>query len=89
MKKEELIAEAKKRYPVGTVFLEAISDKPQYTVRKISDSEGGAGWYTDEHIIIYVEGITSCGKYLYRDGKWADIVSYPKDYIQEEGYPIF
>ena len=85
MKKAELIAEAKKRYPIGTVFTSPVGSdsKERYTVREFSNSEGGNGWYTNQHIIIYVEGITGYGKYLYLNGKWADIISYPEEYVPE------
>ncbi len=89
MKKAELVAEAKKRYPVGTVFLDAFEkNEKQYTVKEFSDYEGGNGWYDDNYIIVYVEGIDGCGKYLYRDGKWADIVSLPNKEIPTKYHEI-
>lgn len=93
MKIAELIAEAKRRYPIGTVFIALTEDEKPYTVREFSNSEGSNGWYTDEHIIIYVEGVTGSGKYLYRKGQWADIVSYPDGYVSEcpinNSFPIY
>lgn len=92
MNKTELLAEAKKRFPIGTVFLDAAHDD-QYTVKKYDDHEGDNGWHTDKYIIIYVENITGCGKYLYLDGKWAEVVSYPEGYVPEcpinNSFPIY
>lgn len=93
MNKKELIAEAKRRYPIGTVFIALTEDEKPYTVKEFSSSEGGNGWYTDEHIIIYVEGVTGSGKYVYRKGQWADIVSYPDGCVPEgtinNSFPIY
>lgn len=85
MTKEEILAKAKQDFPIGTIFKEATSDKI-YTVESFDKGDTN-GWNTTEHIIIYVEGIQGCGKYLYYKGKWAECISRPEVIINN--YSIY
>lgn len=76
--KEELLAEAKKRYPIGTKFLDASGDKyyPFVEVSKFKESD--KSWYTNKHVIVYCKQTSHRGYYLYYAGKWATIISTPE-----------
>lgn len=89
MTKEKLILEAKRRYPIGTVFLEATNGEEKYTVKKFDDDLGRGGWYSTNCIIVHVRGGTVWGKYLYFNGKWADIIKYPKGWIKTVNCEIY
>ena len=70
MSAEELLKEAQRRFPIGTQFKDVISDKNVYTLKKF-DVANKEGWTTYEHIIVWCENLTGCGKYLYKRGVWA------------------
>jgi len=70
--KEQLLEEAKKRYPIGTKFKSLLSG----TIYTVSDYSGtiSNGWLSKDYVIVYVEGVVSRGEYLYKSGDWAEIV---------------
>lgn len=65
MNKDELLAEALKRYSIGTVFLSAYSGN-KYTVDKIAPQ-----WSNLESIVVGSRGA------VYYSGKWAEIIQQP------------
>lgn len=73
MEKEELLIEAKIRFSIGTKFREP-NDSRIYTV-KAFDNTNVNSWNSNRYIIVWVEGITGCGKYLYNDGVWAETIT--------------
>lgn len=81
MTKEDLLSEAVSKFPVGTVF-----NNGSIIGRTMSDVtvDGKPRWdYTD--IIINIQG---GGNFtIYRDGKWADIISGPVG--SEPNYSIY
>lgn len=77
MSEKELIAEAKRRYPIGTKFVSPKDFKAE-TLR------GSGNIVTDDNFYMSSVGITSSGiYYVYQDGIWADIVEPTKDEILE------
>lgn len=70
MNKEELVAEAIKRYPPGTRFISCMDSE---------DVIVGNHHYTPENgkDRIAVDGKGCTGRLIYLDGGWADIVSVP------------
>ena len=69
MSAEELLKEAQRKYPIGTVFEEVITLN-YYTVESF-DVNNKNDWSTNRHIIVWCNGIKGCGKYLYKNGVWA------------------
>lgn len=73
--KEELLAYAKKYYPVGTKFKSAENGKT-YTVKK---SKNGESHYTtpglDLSILAYIDTDACIGEFLYYNGRWAEIIT--------------
>lgn len=84
MTNEERLSIAQKRYPIGTKFRCAGFGKEHVLERFDVDKRNH--WNTADYIIVYVEGVSGCGKYLYKNGKWADIISTPN---QEKGYELW
>lgn len=85
MDKEELLKEAKLRYPIGTVFKDAWQHIEYVCDDDLSDPNKNS-WFTDKFLIIWAKDkmgnrITNQGKYLFFENKWAEIVSYPENYI--------
>ncbi len=81
MTKEELIAEAKRRYPIGCV----IDQVPAYgcgNKLKITTHENPS-------LIHGSFSIGGIGVYEPLTKKWAEIVSYPKNYIVNNNELIF
>lgn len=80
LSKEELLEEAKRRYPIGTEY-EAIGGSKfisEGTVRLIK--KGDKGCSGDINI-----SVCKIGNYkglVYQDGKWADIISKPEEIFQ-------
>lgn len=70
MKKHELLIEAMKRYPFGTKFL-SIAHKEKC----ISNGIFYFGAIDKENILTEVDSI---GRYVYRAGKWAEIITEEK-----------
>lgn len=71
MSKEELLEEAKRRYPVGTNF------KSPYSGNEIKIVGINFKFNTNEKDIYEV----NTNGFVYYEGKWAEIVSLPKDYV--------
>lgn len=71
MNKEELLEEAKLRYPVGCKFKSAYNGNLE-----TCDIEPFYYKYYDNDIAARSEGGV-----IYYKNKWAEIVSYPEDYI--------
>jgi len=82
MTKEELLSEAILKFPVGTVFNNAqiISNSTM-----LDRTVGGTPKWDYSDIIVNVQ---TGGNYtIYRDGKWADIISGPVG--SEPNYSIY
>jgi len=76
--KEKLLEEAKLRYPIGTIIKSALKgDKNPITIRV--DRIGPIHRINERFIIWNVQENSYIG-FLYDDGKWAEVVEYPKDY---------
>ena len=90
LSKEELLEEAKRRYPVGTYFK---SPDDGYKIREVKPYNIGSDitWYWSEEpkgpvirslsslFCQDVEGKPTCSNpHVYKDGKWAEIVSKPE-----------
>ena len=78
---KELLNEAYRRYPKGTEFKSAYRGTPMV-------SYGIGGWANNisgsKNIIWSLdEGNANYG-WLYKNGKWAEIISYPKNYIKPQ-----
>lgn len=72
-KKEDLLAEAKRRYPIGTKFKCA-------HIKEINDSRGSInGIFTvTNYCLMDKNKVHSGNGWLYFEGKWAEIVESPK-----------
>jgi hypothetical protein len=70
LSKEELLAEAQRRYPIGTKF-KCTYDKKVYTVYSYSNVIKN-GWVYENDLVVQVEEKTGIGRYLYFQGKWAE-----------------
>lgn len=68
MSKEELLEEAKRRYPIGTKFKSAYSGDER-KIKNISFIFDGYGKDIYE---------TNTGNYVYYNGKWSEIIELPK-----------
>lgn len=81
MTNEELLAEAKRRYPVGTIFRVAhIIDK----ICTIKDHKYEKNTFVNNssglHINFLINEIDDCNMgSVYFNGEWAEIISLPKD----------
>lgn len=71
MTKNELLVKAKRDYPAGSIIKSA-GTQNEYPV--------GNNIFVTTHG--YVDN--SHRGYLYKEGKWAEIVSYPKGYVKQE-----
>lgn len=70
MSREELLEEAKERFPIDTVF----NNSKIIDARRANQIVKGNHRHDGDDIIAHVEG----GFFtIYRDGKWADIISRP------------
>jgi hypothetical protein len=81
MTKEDLLSEAVSKFPVGTVF-----NNGSIIGRSMSDvTVGGRPRWDYDDIIINIQG---GGNFtIYRNGKWADIISGPAG--SEPNYSIY
>lgn len=71
-----LLEEARRRYPIGTVFISA-----RYPNKKSTYNIHTPYWEFYNHNEISVNYNT--GASIYKDGIWGEIVSLPKDHIPE------
>jgi hypothetical protein len=90
MNEQEILAEAKRRFPIGTVFNE-VSDSIIAELKIIVDDDLSEpkkwGWLSKNHLIIYCKDrkgnrIKGKGFYIYKDGKYATIISRPNNNIE-------
>lgn len=89
--KNEFLEQAKINYPPGTKFKDAINGDLK-TLKSFDDNEGLNGWFRKNHIIVWTEESSTSGSYLYYNGKWAVIISYPDNYSPNQtinNYEIF
>jgi len=76
MDKEELLAEANRRYPIGTKFICAKGERLRKSTVKNFPSKNESWWWIDKrHIIVDVKEDSDYGYYLYYQGVWAKIIS--------------
>lgn len=78
----DLLKEAKKRYPIGTVFISP-QNRQKYTVTLCESVE--ESYYLADNDKEALATVTSSGTgdYLYYDNQWAEIISSP---IVDENY---
>ena len=89
MTKEELLDEAKRRYPVGTRYKYVGNNSPELSLitgdltfdSSTKDKIYGANWHVRSNPII-----NDCIVYI--DGIWAEIISKPEE-ICEETFQIW
>lgn len=84
MTKEELLIEAIRRYPIGTKFID-MNSTHEYIVERF-DTSNYNNWNSNRYIIVNCKDLYGCGKYLYLNGKWAEIIEYPEGYKQTKYY---
>jgi len=72
----ELLEEAKKRYPIGTIFISP-QNRRQYTVTLYKNVD--ESYYLTDHDTEALATINSSGTgdFLYYNGKWAEIILLP------------
>lgn len=97
MTKEELLAEAKRKYPVGTVFVSWDDDNRHRTVN-LYPGEKEITWYWCQNPSLCIrndngmktEGVFCSNPHVYKDGKWAEIISKPesKEFVLPEKWFI-
>lgn len=75
--KEELLEEAKKKYPVGTKFISVINK-----LHKSSVKNNYYAFYNNNYNEIVVN--SSFGASIYKNGKWAEIISLPEENNNEQ-----
>jgi hypothetical protein len=75
MTKKELLEKAKRDYPIGTIFI-GVGTTNKYELEGFQTANDH--WETSGRIIVHCKESTGCGEYLYKDGKWAEIVSKPE-----------
>lgn len=73
---EPLLNYAKKKYPVGCKFMAARGSGSKYTVESLDKFT----WYDSKNICIKLHGNGT----IYSNGKWAEIVSLPKEKVVEK-----
>lgn len=76
----ELLAEAKKRYPIGTVFKSSLNNTARSTVKN-----GELYLWRNTDICIDNQG----GYSVYTNGKWAEIISMPAPQEIINNYSIY
>jgi hypothetical protein len=76
--KEKLLEEAKLRYPIGCKIKSALEGDKHPIIVKV-DRIGAIDKINERFIIWNVQDNSYIG-FLYDDGKWAEVVEYPKDY---------
>lgn len=75
MTKEELLEEAKRRYPIGTQYIPAHVNKG---INEVTNSDHEMGNLGNIHVTSkYIEEGWNCC--IYYDGKWAELVSLPEE----------
>lgn len=72
MNKEQLLEEAKRKFPIGTKF-KAPDNNREYTVEGFDGIESN-GWLTDYHVLACIKEHKGVGQYLYYHGKWAEVI---------------
>ena len=88
MNRGELIEEAKKRYPIGTMY-NAL--EPNGTSNEVAEATRLPRVFDGSEVQVDVGR-----RYVYANGKWATVVSYPEGYVLSadvlqvvENYPIY
>lgn len=84
-----LIIEAQKRFPIGTVFRNCCGSLSKYTV---NDSYFKYGDNFNISVGVREENDSDYRGCVYYNGKWAEIISYPEGYKVERNinnYSIF
>jgi hypothetical protein len=76
MRMKELLQTCKLKYPIGTKFKECNGSNNIYTV-KAFDEKNTNSWNTSSYIIVHVEEMIGCGKYLYNNSIFSEIMSKP------------
>jgi hypothetical protein len=71
---EELIAEAKRRYPLGAI-VRSRYDNDLYT---ITSTDFKKDLYANRGEVIS----SNISVYLFSDGIWSEVIKYPKGYVQ-------
>lgn len=84
MTKEELLIEAQRKYPIGTKFRD-VNSIHEYIVERF-DIANYNDWNSNTYIIVHCKDLSRFGKYLYNNGKWAEIIEYPEGYKQTKYY---
>lgn len=79
---DDLLSEAKRRYPIGTVF-KAPDNNKIYTVESF-DSVEKNGWHKEGLLIVNVKECSGVGQYLCHNNKWAEIISTPTFTLPEK-----
>ena len=80
MTEEELITEAKRRYPIGTVFKSPENDET-YTVTKEGFYIGETPIKGENTVLAQLE---THGEYVYFNNTWAKVISYPHTITKEQ-----
>ncbi|TXG81386.1 MAG: hypothetical protein E6R13_06345 [Spirochaetes bacterium] len=80
MTEEELITEAKRRYPIGTVFKSPENDET-YTVTKEGFYIGETPIKGENKVLAQLE---THGEYVYFNNTWAKIISLPTPKITQK-----
>jgi len=79
MTREELLEEAKRKYPIGTRYISPYSGDKKI----VKCHEDEFDWSSSTN------GIHDGGSFVYYDNKWAEILEYPKDYIKNTYCEIY
>lgn len=73
---EDLIAEAKRRYPLGAT-VRSRYDNDLYTITSTD--------FKEDNFSRKGRGVSSnISVYFFSDGIWAEVIKYPKEYVQPE-----
>ena len=81
MSKEDLLAEAKRKYPIGTKF-KCVESKDIVTLDSF-DTIYKNHWITDTYLIVSVKDYVYKGHYIYSNGQWAEIVESKQPDLSE------
>lgn len=81
MTTNEILEHAKKNYPIGTVF-KCLNDQQICTVADDYKDPNKNQWLNNQTFIIRKKEGSLFGAYLYKDGKWAEIVSKPEENVE-------
>ncbi len=88
MSKKEMLARAKRDYPVGCTFISPHNNKVY--IRYASSYEyNGIYDGIDNSVLCIINEEGSVGEYLFIDGQWAKIISYPDGYNIKSNYYFY